>query len=116
MSAVLDGWGDQAPKMTIVPSRWLIIVRDDKGRTIAQYDLSMPERGKPGFATQVTAFNQFREAELARTQIMAVKRCTFTDWNYANEIKIVRPICKRTRSLWDLFRAIGYDHKTRSYK
>lgn len=98
------------------PSRFLIIVRSSAGQTIAQYDLKLPSSGEPGFNTQVTAFNQFRDAEVARSQIVALKRCTFSEWEWAQQLKIVRDRCKVVRTVWDLFRAIDYDHKTQSYK
>jgi hypothetical protein len=98
------------------PPRFLVIVRDANDKTLDQYDLSLPAPGAPGFYGQTTSFTGFQMRELARTNSSrAVKRCSFTEWPWAQYSKLVRPTCKSVKDIWDLYRKIGYDYKTQRY-
>jgi len=98
-----------------IPFRWLVIVRDS-GKTSAQYDLTLPQWDDPKFRQSVTAFNAFRNAELARSQSSRFsRRVSFTCWIEAQEAKLVRPTCVPVRDVWALFKAIDYDHARQEY-
>jgi len=118
MSAVpAEDWTEpRQPRMKVAPHHFLCIVRDRNEKTVAQYELVLPLQGQRGHATQSQAFNQFRDMETARSQGSPLRRCTFTPWEWAQEIKLVRTECRPVKSIWALFKSIDYDPKTGTYK
>lgn len=102
--------------MKLAPARFLVIVRDHNEKTVAQYDLTLPLQGEPGHVTQSSSFHQFRDMETARSQGSPLRRTSFTEWDWATNIKLVRIDCRSVRNIWDLYRKIGYDHKAQTYK
>jgi len=97
-----------------VPDRYLVTLRDINDRMCGRYSMPMPDPDAKDYAQQLTAFAEFMHLELARSNSKQRRFCTFTDWTRAVEYKITAGAAE-VATVWALFKAIGYDHKTRSY-
>jgi hypothetical protein len=88
----------------------------DNGRTVAQYDLTLPDDDHPEFNSVVTSFHEFQIGELARSQKSSVRRAvSVTAWNDAQEAKLTRTGCQQVGSVWDLYKAIDYCPQRQKY-
>lgn len=77
--------------------------------------MPMPDPDAKDYAKQLSAISQFMSTELARSNSANQRRfCTFTDWGRAVEYKITTG-AEEVATVWELFKRIGYNQKTKSY-